>query len=110
MHALVILLDLRRVANGAVDRGELFGVGKIRSPGEVLVAVDAGRAGGSVHGIAEHLLVHENGGPVRPLGGRVLVASEAVVVGGRLRGRGRRPEGGGREQKRGEYAPEPHPH
>src|SRR5271169_3204065 len=93
----------------AVDRSELLGMRKVARLREVLVAVDARRAGGAVDGSGERRLVEENGRPVRAFGGRVFVASEAVVVGGRLRGRSRRPEGGGREQKRGENAPELHP-
>ena len=87
--ALRIVLDLLRVTRGAVGPRELFRVGEVRRLREVRVAVHARGAGDSVHGRVEDLLVHEDGGPVGPRGRRVLVAGEAIVVGGRLRRRGR---------------------
>src|SRR5450830_1820363 len=108
MKALLVVRDFRRVTSGAVHKSELFGMRKIGRLREVLVAVDAGRAGGSMNGRSEGRFVNGHRRPVRAFDGLVFVASETVVVGGRLRGRGRRLEGGGREQKRGENAPEPH--
>ena len=105
--ALAIVLDLLRVARRAIGLREFFGMREVDGLREVGVAVNAGRADEPVDGCLEGLLVDEDRGPALPLGGRVLVAGETVVVGGRLGGRGgRRPEGGGGEEKRGEYSPD----
>src|ERR1035437_9815335 len=98
MNALLVVRDFRRVTSGAVHKSELFGMRKIGRLREVLVAVDAGRAGGSMNGGGEGRLVNGHRRSVRAFRGRVLVAGETVVVRGRLRRRRRRLEGGGREQ------------
>ena len=95
----------------AVDLGEFLGVGEIGDGGEVLVAVHAGQ--GSVLGRLEDFRVDRDRRAVVALGVGVAVTGEAIVVGGRLRGRSLRAHHGRQphyDQGRGENTSKPSSH